>query len=49
MFPFFYTAATGAAATSCSGTVNAAEYVGLLGFHKAVCVVRGIFLFIWFS
>ena len=36
-FPLFISAATGAAASGCSGTVNAADQVGLLGFHNAVC------------
>ena len=41
---FLISAATGAAAAGC-GTVNAADQVGLLGFHNAVCVVRESFLF----
>ena len=45
-FHFLISAATGAAAPGCSGTVNAADQVGLLGFHNAVCVVRGIYFFI---
>ena len=38
-FHFLIFAATGAAAPGCSGTVNAADLVGLLGFHTAVCAV----------
>ena len=45
-FHFFISASTGASAPGCSGTVNAAYLVGLLGFHNSVCVVRGSFLFI---
>ena len=44
-FQFLRSAATGTAAPGCSGTVNAADQVGL-GFHNAVCVVRESFLFI---
>ena len=43
---FLISAATGAAVAADSGTVNAADQVGLLGFHNAACVVRGSFLFI---
>ena len=46
IFLFFVSAATGAATRGYSGTVNAAVYVGLLGFHNAVYIVRGRFLFI---
>ena len=42
---FLISAATGAATPDCIGTVIAADKVGLLGFHNAVCVVRGSFLF----
>ena len=46
-FHSLISAATGAAAPGCSGTVNAGDYkVGLLGFHNAVCVVMGSFMFI---
>ena len=48
-FIFLILAETEAAAPGCNGTVNAADEVGLLGFHNAVCVVRGSFLFICFS
>ena len=42
-FHFFISAATGAAASGCSGTGNVANWVGLLGFHNAVCVVSRSF------
>ena len=45
-FQFFISADTGAAALGCNGTISAANQVGLLGFHNAVCVVGGSFLFI---
>ena len=45
-FHYLISGATGAVAPGCSGTVNAADYVGLLGFHNAACVVRGSCLFI---
>ena len=38
-FHFLASSATGAAAPGCSDYVNAADQVGLLGFHNAVCVV----------
>ena len=36
-FHFLISAATIAAVPGCSGTVNAVDYVGLLGFHTSVC------------
>ena len=45
-FHLFISAATGDAAPSCTGTANAADQVSLLGFHNAMCVVKGSFLFI---
>ena len=45
-FNFQISAATGAAAPGCSGTVNAADQVGLLGSHNVVSVVMESFLFI---
>ena len=45
-FYFLISTAASAAAPGCSGTVNTADWVDL-GFHNAVCVVRGRCLFIY--